>query len=162
MYSNTNRNNQPRSMDAAFHIHANTDMVRPNTHIIICETNMSCFGVALGWIYALYTSKVRREDTAISSADAQEVTAMNNTISNATAPPLPISVSAANAAARPDDICPEVGTSGYVGKRGLSVSAAAASPNVVEKPKGIANHARPPSRYARTAVEGFEAMARCQ
>jgi hypothetical protein len=109
---NTYRKSHPRSMDAAFQIHANTDIVRPKTQIMMCETKMSCFGVALGWKYSLYTSNVKSEETAMSSAEAHEVTAMKSTMSNAIAPDCPKRVSAANAAARPDEICPDVGTSG--------------------------------------------------
>lgn len=105
---------------------------------------------------------------------------MNSTISNATAPPLPSRVLAEKAAASPEEICAEVGTFGYVGKFGLSVNATAESPKVVAKPNGIAHQARPanhvstgvqdlisayygpPSKYARTAVFGRDAIPLCQ
>lgn len=69
---------------------------------------------------------------------------MNSVMSNAAAPDLPRRALAEKAAARPDDIWLSVGTSGYVGNAGLSVSATAASPSVVENPNGIANQASPP------------------
>jgi len=47
------KKSQPRLIDTAFHIQAKIDMVSPNTQIIICETKMSCLGVALGLMYAL-------------------------------------------------------------------------------------------------------------
>ncbi|KAG9526680.1 solute symporter family transporter, partial [Aureobasidium melanogenum] len=64
MMSPMTRNSQPRSMPIAFQIQAKTAMVRPNTQIMA-------------------------EETAISSAEAHEVTAMKRTIRRATAPPLP-------------------------------------------------------------------------
>jgi hypothetical protein len=94
-------------------------------------------------MYALYTSKVKIELTAMSSAEAHEVTAMNRTSSKAIAPPFPRSVLAAKAAESPEEISEDVGTFGYVGKRGLSVKATADRPRVVAKPNGIAHHARP-------------------
>ena len=45
------------------------------------------------------------EDTAISSADKHDVTAIKSTISRATAPPLPSSAVAAEEAASPDVTC---------------------------------------------------------
>lgn len=44
---------------------------------IMWETRMICASVARGLIYLLYTSYVRREDTAMSSADVADVTARN-------------------------------------------------------------------------------------
>lgn len=90
-------------------------------------------------------SKVRIEETAMSSAEAQEVTAMKRTIRRATAPPVPRSAVAAKEEERPAVIWDWVMGLGYVGKLGLSVNATAARPRVVAKPKGIANQARPPS-----------------
>ena len=46
-------------------------------------------------------SNVRTEDTAISSAEAQEVTAMKSTMRSATAPLLPSSALAAKGEANP-------------------------------------------------------------
>ena len=48
-----------------------------NNTTIIWETRMICASVAWGLMYRLYTSYVRREDTAISSADVADVTAKN-------------------------------------------------------------------------------------
>jgi hypothetical protein len=107
-------------------------------------------------------SKVRIEDTAMSSAGAHEVTAMKSVINNATAPDFPRSVLAAKAAARPAETWLGAIACGYVGKLGLSVSVTAASPRVVANPNGIANHASPPKTYVRTAVIGRLAIARCQ
>ena len=45
------------------------------------------------------------DETAISSADRHDVTAMKSTISSATAPPLPSSAVAAVEAASPDVTC---------------------------------------------------------
>ena len=50
-------------------------------------------------------SKVKIEETAMSSAEAQDVTAMNNTISNATAPPVPRRAVAAKGVERPAETC---------------------------------------------------------
>ena len=88
-------------------------------------------------------SKVKIEDTAISSAEAQLVTAMKRTISKATAPPVPSRAVAAKGADKPAETCTWVMPFGYVGKEGESVRATAASPKVVAKPKGIAYQARP-------------------
>lgn len=84
---------------------------------------------------------MRSEDTAMSSAEAHDVTAIKSTMRRAIAPPCPRSVLAAYAAASPEEISPDVGTLGYVGKRGLSVNAAAERPKVVANPKGMATKA---------------------
>ena len=89
-------------------------------------------------------SKVRIDETAISSAEAQEVTAMKRTIRRATAPPVPRRAVAANGVERPAVTCAVVMVFGYVGNVGESVRATAARPNVVAKPNGMAYHARPP------------------
>jgi hypothetical protein len=86
---------------------------------------------------------VRRDETAISSADAQEVTVTKRTMRSATAPPFPSNILAEYAAASHAEIFAVVGALGYVGKRGLSVRATAGSPSVVVKPNGMANQARP-------------------
>lgn len=76
----------------------------------------------------------------MSSEDEEEVTAMKRVSRRAMAPGLPRSVTAANGADNPDETWDEVILFGKVGYAGLSVSATAARPKVVAKPKGMANH----------------------
>ena len=106
---------------------------------------MSCSGVAKGFMYILYTSNVRIEDTAMSSDEEDEVTAMKSVSRSAMDPDLPRRATAANGPDSPDDTCEVVILCGYVGHTGLSVNATAASPRVVAKPNGIANYAMPPN-----------------
>lgn len=86
------------------------------------------------------------DDTAINSADAQEVTAMKSTIRSATAPLFPKSAVAAEEDASPEVTCDCDKGFGYVGKEGWSVKATAVNPSVVANPKGMANHASPGRR----------------
>jgi hypothetical protein len=82
-------------------------------------------------------SKVRIEETAISSALAQEVTARKSDRSKATAPCVPRRALAERADARPAEMSLSEGKFGYVGNCGWSARATAARPNVVAKPNGI-------------------------
>lgn len=66
-------------------------------------------------MYILYTSNVRIEETAISSDEEEDVTAMKRVSNNATAPDLPRSAAAAKGAESPDEIWDEVMLFGYVG-----------------------------------------------
>jgi hypothetical protein len=84
-------------------------------------------------------SKVSIEDTAISSALAQDVTARKRESSRATAPWVPSRALAEKAHARPAEMSLSEGKFGYVGNWGWSARATAARPNVVASPKGIAN-----------------------
>ena len=59
---------------------------------------------------------MRRDETAISSADAQEVTAVKRIMRSATALPFPSNVLVEYATARPAEISAVVGALGYVGK----------------------------------------------
>lgn len=79
---------------------------------------------------------MRREDTAISSADVLLVTAMNRRMSIRTAPPLPRRVIAAAGATRPAPTWASVNALGYVGKEGEDVRAAQPKPIAVDIPKG--------------------------
>jgi hypothetical protein len=82
-------------------------------------------------------SKVRIEETAISSALAQEVTARKSERSSATAPWVPRRALAERAEARPAEMSLSEGRFGYVGNWGWSARATAARPSVVAKPNGI-------------------------
>lgn len=77
-----------------------------------CDTKIMLVCEAVGLMYLWYTSKVSKEDTAMSSALAQLVTAMKSTMSKATAPPFPKSACAAYAEANPAEISDEVGSFG--------------------------------------------------
>ncbi|KAH9837432.1 hypothetical protein Tdes44962_MAKER08356 [Teratosphaeria destructans] len=137
---------------------------------------------ASGLRYVLYTSKVKRLETAISSADVLDVTAtdmlyqqwsclrmprsmhspMNSRMSISTAPPLPARVIAVAGEERPAAFCAAERGFGYVGKLGLPVNAAQPKPIAVANPKGMPYHAIPPRIYALTDVSGRDAIARCQ
>ena len=95
-------------------------------------------------MYVLYTSNVSREDTAISSAEVDEVTAMKSRMSMSTAPPLPSRAMAVAGDERPAPFCAAVNGLGYVGNRGLLVSAAHPRPIAVANPNGIPYQAIPP------------------
>lgn len=82
---------------------------------------------------------MRIEETAISSALAQEVTARKRDRSSATAPWVPSKALAERADARPAEISLSEGKFGYVGNWGWSARATAARPKLVAKPQGIAN-----------------------
>lgn len=71
--------------------------------------------MAWGFRYILYTSKVRIEDTAMSSDDEEEVTAMKSVNNKAMAPGFPRRATAAKGADTPDDTCDVVILLGYVG-----------------------------------------------
>jgi hypothetical protein len=83
-------------------------------------------------------------------------------MSRSTAPVWPIRAEAAAGAGSPAETSKAVRGEGYPGKSGFEVSATAVRPSVVAKPNGIAIHAVPPKEKALTAVEGCEAIARCQ
>jgi len=78
-----------------------------------------------------------------------------------TAPPLPSRAMAVAGDERPAPFCAAVNGLGYVGNRGLLVSAAQPKPIAVANPNGIPYQAMPPRMYARTLVSGLEAMALC-
>lgn len=88
-------------------------------------------------------SKVRIEETAISSALAQDVTARKSESSRATAPWVPRRALAERADASPAEMSLSDGKFGYVGNSGWSARATAARPRLVANPKGIANLQHP-------------------
>lgn len=127
----------------------------------------------------LYTSYVKMDDTAISSAEVALVTARNRRTNNAIAPDCPRIALAAAAAGNPA----EMSAGESVRMDGSPRRATAASPRVVAKVNGMANlwtndqrgvnfeqvvlgmrtyQANPPRRYALTVLPGLLAMARCQ
>ena len=83
----------------------------------------------------MYTSYVRIDDTAMSSAEVADVTARKSTTRRAAAPDLPRMAAAAAGAARPA----ETSAAESVRMSGSPRRATAASPSVVENMKGIAN-----------------------
>ena len=89
-------------------------------------------------------SNVRMEETAMSSDDEEDVTAMKRVRRSAMAPGFPRRATAAKGAESPEDTCDEVMLFGKVGYAELEVRATAASPKVVANPKGMANQAIPP------------------
>ena len=95
-------------------------------------------------MYVLYTSNVNNDDTAISSALVDDVTAMKSSISIKIAPPWPRSVIAVAGDDRPAPFSATESGCGYVGKRGLLVRAAQPNPIAVAKPNGMPYHAIPP------------------
>src|SRR5256885_4244060 len=95
-------------------------------------------------MYVLYISYVQIEDTAISSADEAEVTAMKTNRRVAPAPPLPNKATAAFGSTSPAVTSESGMRFGYVGKMGLFSRASAERPMVVEQSHGIANQERPP------------------
>lgn len=107
-------------------------------------------------------SKVSSEETAISSADVDDVTAMKRRSSIRPAPPLPSRVMAVAGEERPAPLCAAVNGSGYVGKLVDPVRAAQPSPIAVANANGMPYHAMPPKMYALTDVSGRDAIARCQ
>lgn len=84
------------------------------------------------------------EETAISSADEADVTAMKTIKSVHTAPPGPSKATAAYGSTRPADTSASGMRSGYVGKAGLLSRARPARPIVVAQSQGMANHEIPP------------------
>lgn len=82
-------------------------------------------------------SKVRREETAISSAEVEEVTAMKRRRSMSAAPPLPRSAIAVAGEERPAPFWAAESGKGYVGNEGEDVRAAQPRPMIVAKPNGI-------------------------
>lgn len=112
--------------------------------------------------YVLYTSKVSKEETAISSADVELVTAMKSNMSISTAPPLPARAMAVAGDDSPAPFCAVDNGSGYVGNRGLPVKAAHPRPIALANPNGMPYQAIPPNMYALTDVSGLDEMARCQ
>lgn len=147
---------QPRLIPMAFHMHAATAITSPNTQIMMWDTCISLSDCAFGLKYVLYTSKVKMEDTAMSSEEELDVTAINRVSNKAVAPGFPSSATAAYGADNPEDISSAVILLGYVGKAGSSVSATAARPSVAAKPNGIANQAIPPLE-----IESSDQHGRC-
>jgi len=84
------------------------------------------------------------DETAMSSAELAEVTAMKTIKSTATAPPLPRSATAAYGTTRPADTSAESMRFGNVGNAGLPSRANAARPQVVAMSQGMANQEIPP------------------
>jgi hypothetical protein len=76
-------------------------ITKPKMPMLMCATAISWFGVAAGLIYDLYISNARIKLTAISSAEAQDVAAMERVMSKATAPNFPSKALATKAEASP-------------------------------------------------------------
>ena len=125
----------------------------PKPTMVYRETLSSCLPVASGFRYVRYTSYVISDDTAMSSADPAEVTAINSMVSTSTAPTSPMRTDAAAGTVRPSCTCS--------GVRSTS-KATAVRPMVVASVKGIANQQAPPRRKPFTVDWGWAAMARCQ
>ena len=134
-------------------ITARPPMPRPNPIMVARETFSSCFPVAAGFLYVRYTSYVISDETAISSADPADVTAMNSMVSTITAPTSPIRTDAAAGTVSPSWTCSGVKS---------TPSATAVSPMVVASVNGMANQQAPPSRNPFTVDCGRAAIARCQ
>ena len=90
-------------------------------------------------------SYVQIEETAISSAEEADVTAMKTKRKVAPAPPFPNRATAAFGRTRPAVTSAFGMRCGYVGKIGLLSRASAASPIVVAQSHGIANQLSPPN-----------------
>ncbi len=99
------------------------------------------------------------DETAISSADEAEVTAMKTMRRVQTAPPDPRRATAAYGSTRPAETSALDMRSGYVGKAGLPSRARPARPMVVAQSHGIANHEIPPIIYPGRACTGEAAIA---
>lgn len=84
-------------------------------------------------------------DTAISSADEADVTAMKTISRVQTAPPWPSRAIAAFGRTSPALTWASDIRFGYVGKTGLASRAKALNPIVVAQSQGMANQLRPPS-----------------
>jgi len=97
------------------------------------------------------------DDTAMSSAEAADVTAKKTRIRIATAPDSPRRHTAALGATSPAETSAVAILFGYVGKSGSSSRAIPARPRVVARKKGIENQQRPPTRYPSTVAEGLAA-----
>ena len=113
-------------------------------------------------VYVLYTSNVRSEETAMSSALVELVTAMKSSNNISPAPPFPSNAMAVAGELNSAPFCAAESGLGYVGKEGADVRAAHPRPMAVAKPNGIPYNAIPPKMYALTEVLGRKAMARCQ
>jgi hypothetical protein len=87
---------------------------------------------------------VKIDETAMSSAELAEVTAMKTIRSTATAPPPPRSATAAYGTTRPADTSAGSMRFGKVGNAGFPSSAKAARPQVVAMSQGMANQEIPP------------------
>ncbi len=85
--------------------------------------------------------------TAIYSAELADVTAMNTSSREATAPPFPSKATAASGRTRPAVTSPSGMREGKVGNTGLVSKARAERPMVVAVSQGIANQLRPPITY---------------
>ena len=81
------------------------------------------------------------------SAELALVTAMKMSSKEATAPPLPISATAASGRTRPADTSASAIRDGNDGKTGLVSRARALRPIVVAASQGMANQLRPPMTY---------------
>jgi hypothetical protein len=84
------------------------------------------------------------DETAMSSAELADVTAMKTIKRVQTAPPPPSSATAAYGKTRPAETSAADMRRGKVGKAGLPSRARAASPIVVAQSHGIANQEIPP------------------
>jgi len=98
-------------------------------------------------------------DTAISSAELADVTAMKINRSVHTAPPFPRRTTAALGSTKPALTSASGMRSGKEGNDGWPSSARQASPIVVAQSHGMANHERPPRTYPGSAETGDAAMA---
>ena len=104
-------------------------------------------------------SYVQIDDTAISSADDADVTAMKISRKVAPAPPLPNKAIAAYGSTSPAVTSAFGMRFGYVGNIGFLSRASAARPIVVAQSHGIANQLRPPMTYPGSASTGLAAIA---
>lgn len=98
-------------------------------------------------------------ETAISSAEVAEVTAIKIKTNVQAAPPFPRSATAAFGSTNPASTSISDILAGKPGNAGLVSSAKQASPIVVAHSHGIANHERPPSTYPGSAEAGEAEIA---
>jgi len=96
---------------------------------------------------------VQREETATSSAEPAEVTAMKSMVRRRTEPNLPMSAVAVAGGTRP-----LAASAAVIGRS----RASAPSPSEVASEKGTANHTSPPSRYPLCVDDGRAAIALIQ
>jgi hypothetical protein len=104
----TTRNSQPRSIPVAFQIHGKGAMASPKTQIMMCDILMISSGAACGRKYILYTSKVKIEETAMSSNEDDDITAIKSVRRSAIAPGFPKRATAAKGAESLEETWEEV------------------------------------------------------
>lgn len=97
------------------------------------------------------------DDTAMSSAEAADVTAKKTRMRIATAPDSPRRHTAALGATSPAETSAAAILYGEEGKSGSYWRATPERPRVVARKKGIENQQRPPIRYPCTVADGLAA-----